>query len=249
MIHDPPGRSTAWRHGFNTPINNEDNELFCGGFENQWRVNAGRCGVCGDPYQGPREHEAGGKYASGTIVRTYQTGQVIPVYVQLTANHEGWFEFRMCENNDVHKAITQECLDEHLLELADGSGTRYKITSDMYHVQTKLRLPEGVQCEQCVIQWLYNAGNKWGYDPTTKQRGLGFGAQEQFLGCSDIAINDKAPVIEEIQVPQQQDVTTPAAQLPCRGVGRWAANQKQAEWCTVNCGIGHCPADLCVCDN
>ena len=31
-LWDPPSRSTAWRQGFNTPINYNDNELFCGGF-------------------------------------------------------------------------------------------------------------------------------------------------------------------------------------------------------------------------
>ena len=29
---EPPGRSTAWRFGFNTPRNDNDNELNCGGF-------------------------------------------------------------------------------------------------------------------------------------------------------------------------------------------------------------------------
>ena len=33
MMHDPPSRQSAWRHGFDTPINFEDNELFCGGFQ------------------------------------------------------------------------------------------------------------------------------------------------------------------------------------------------------------------------
>jgi len=29
---DPPGRSSAWRFGFDTPKNYQDMELFCGGF-------------------------------------------------------------------------------------------------------------------------------------------------------------------------------------------------------------------------
>lgn len=29
---DPPARSTAWRFGFHTPVNYNDNEVFCGGF-------------------------------------------------------------------------------------------------------------------------------------------------------------------------------------------------------------------------
>ena len=29
---DPPGRSSAWRYGFNTSINYDDNSLNCGGY-------------------------------------------------------------------------------------------------------------------------------------------------------------------------------------------------------------------------
>ena len=30
---EPPSRSSAWRFGFPTPINYDDNELFCGGYQ------------------------------------------------------------------------------------------------------------------------------------------------------------------------------------------------------------------------
>ena len=33
MLWEPPGRSTMWRRGFKTPMNPNDNELNCGGFE------------------------------------------------------------------------------------------------------------------------------------------------------------------------------------------------------------------------
>jgi hypothetical protein len=32
--------------------------------------------------------------------------------VQITANHKGWFEFRLCKNNDVTKRITHSCLNK-----------------------------------------------------------------------------------------------------------------------------------------
>ena len=44
----------------------------------------GKCGLCGDPYDEEREHEGGGKYATGTIVRTYRMGQVIEVKKKMT---------------------------------------------------------------------------------------------------------------------------------------------------------------------
>ena len=41
----------------------------------------GKCGMCGDPYDGPRNHELGGKYATGTITRTYNMGQIFDVKI------------------------------------------------------------------------------------------------------------------------------------------------------------------------
>jgi len=29
---EPPGRSSMWRFGFGTPVNYNDNQLFCGGY-------------------------------------------------------------------------------------------------------------------------------------------------------------------------------------------------------------------------
>lgn len=131
-------------------------------FQNQWEVHDGKCGVCGDPWQGPREHEAGGKFANGIIVKQYEIGEMITVTVELTANHKGWFEFRICKNNNPGKRVTHECLDKNLLKLADG-GTRFKVYGKVgYGVsekfEIKLQLPQDLICTQCVLQWKYNAG-------------------------------------------------------------------------------------------
>ncbi|CAL1534238.1 unnamed protein product [Lymnaea stagnalis] len=181
---DPPARSSMWRFGFKTPINHDDMSLYCGGFYRQWTVNKGRCGLCGDPYDGPREQEAGGKYATGTIARTYRQGDVIPVAVQLTQSHLGWFEFRLCPS----EPATQDCLDSHLLPLANGSR-RYTVLSkeSIIHNMT-LRLPYNVSCSHCVLQWKYNTGNSWGCEEDTSKCCLGCGPQEQYFGCADVAI-------------------------------------------------------------
>ena len=76
----------------------------------------------------------------------------------LAANHKGWFEFRVCPNNNIHKEATHECLDRYLLPLADGSGTRLPVYYGQEFFNVKLRLPRGLTCEQCVIQWKYNTG-------------------------------------------------------------------------------------------
>jgi len=205
----PAGRSSAWRYGFNTPHHYSDNELFCGGFKRQWEVNGGKCGICGDPYDRVREHEAGGKYATGTITASYQQGAVIDVIVDITANHLGYFEFRLCPHNDVKTPAKQECFDRYLLHLDERPGTRLPITSDMYLTKLKLKLPEFVTCDQCILQWKYNTGNSWGVDTRTGEMGMGMGPQEQFYGCADISIHPREePVVMESQ-RQEPALTEP----------------------------------------
>ncbi|KAK2149987.1 hypothetical protein NP493_2869g00002 [Ridgeia piscesae] len=117
----PPSRTSMWRDGFGTPANYIDNQLSCGGAWYQNGLNGGKCGVCGDPWGKPNpESEAGGKYANGIITRTYTEGQEIETAVEVTAQHGGWFEFRICRNNDFRVPVTHKCLNRHLLPLADG---------------------------------------------------------------------------------------------------------------------------------
>jgi hypothetical protein len=43
------------------------------------------------------------------------------------------------------------------------------------------KLPEGLTCSQCVLQWRYFAGNNWGKCPNGTEK-VGCGPQEQFFG-------------------------------------------------------------------
>ncbi|RWS18082.1 uncharacterized protein B4U80_05900, partial [Leptotrombidium deliense] len=66
---EPPGRSTAWRFGFRNPPNYDDNALFCGGVYVQYGINGGKCGICGDPWNGPRKNEfPNGIYAKNALI-------------------------------------------------------------------------------------------------------------------------------------------------------------------------------------
>ncbi|XP_060596753.1 uncharacterized protein LOC132750735 [Ruditapes philippinarum] len=187
---DPPGRSSAWRDGFQTPRNNIDDNLSCGGFLTQLS-NGGKCGVCGDPWNGKRENEAGGKYATGTIVRKYSIGQTINLQVDITSNRYGWMEFRICPNNDATKAVTHDCLNAHVLQRADGNGTKTYITVKRYGVwNMTYKLPTDMKCTQCVLQWKYNTGDTWGVDEVTGKACIGCGLQEQFYGCADVSIQE-----------------------------------------------------------
>ncbi|XP_067005045.2 uncharacterized protein [Anabrus simplex] len=188
MLIEPPNRGSMWRFGFSTPRDFNDNEQFCGGYGIQWQQNDGKCGQCGDNWQlpRPRPHENGGVYGTGTIAKTYKAGEVVRVEAKITANHRGYFEFRLCPLKE--KMETDECFDQYLLQQADGSGTKYYLPEFVPgYYSTNLQLPKGLTCSQCVLQWTYTTGNTWGKcdNGTTA---LGCGPQETFRTCSDIAI-------------------------------------------------------------
>jgi len=181
-MEDPPSRSSMWRPqlgGFKTPKNYDDNGLNCGGKYVQHSQNGGKCGICGDNYADaqPRPNEAGGKYGTGTITRFYKSGQTIPIKVFLTAHHKGWFEFRLCPNNNPNKVATPQCFNRYLLQRADGSSPRFNVPETYDgHFAEDFKLPAGLSCTQCIIQWRYVTG----WDKTDP---------EEFRGCSDISIS------------------------------------------------------------
>ncbi|CAF1017090.1 unnamed protein product [Didymodactylos carnosus] len=185
-LEEPPARNAAWRYGFNIPANYDDVGLNCGGLGVQ-KSNDGKCGICGDSYSGTRYHETGGKYATGTIVRTYSSGSMIDIKVLLSANHKGYMEFRLCPSLNEYVEITQECLDQHVLEI-EGYGKQFPVREGMDSIYLKVHLPSDVWCSHCVIQWRYHAGNNWGIDLESGKQCLGCGYQEEFYNCADITI-------------------------------------------------------------
>ncbi|XP_045212254.2 uncharacterized protein LOC123563489 isoform X2 [Mercenaria mercenaria] len=205
---DPPSRSSMWRYGFKNPPNYDDNQLYCGGVQVQYELNGGKCGVCGDPWNGPRPNEPPGKYANGIIVRKYSPGEVITVVIELTANHKGWMEFKICPNDDPLKTVTQECLDRYVLPLAETRSRKYHVPNKNGYqkLRIKLKLPQNVKCKACLFQWMYNAGNSWGTDKVTGRGCVGCGNQEQFYGCADIAIGyDDIRISSHKRLPADED--------------------------------------------
>ena len=102
----------------------DDNQNYCGGYGVQFGQNKGRCGICGDPWNAfPRQHEApNGIYATGIITKTYKQGSFIPVIVDITANHQGHFIFKLCPNNDIFQDPEQDCFDEMPLWVGGGDA-------------------------------------------------------------------------------------------------------------------------------
>merc|ERR1719175_240167 len=127
-LMEPPSRASQWRFGFENPPDYNDNQGFCGGKIHQHQEMEGRCGICGDPYDGPLEHEApGGKFANGNIVANYLQGSWIDIAIEVTTNHLGFFEFRLCPNNDITQDPEQDCFDQCLLQWTYTAGNDWGI--------------------------------------------------------------------------------------------------------------------------
>ena len=78
---DPPSRTSAWRVSKDFPIDYNDNQMNCGGFDVEWNQNKGLCGICGEQANSPKLWEKGGSNYKGTIVKTYIRGEIISVSV------------------------------------------------------------------------------------------------------------------------------------------------------------------------
>lgn len=131
----------------------------------------------------PRPHELGGTFGKGIIAGKYKAEQILPITVEITAFHQGYWTFKICPNP---KSTSQSCFDKYPLELVNGDTKFYPPTQGKHIV--KYRLPKGLHCVHCVLQWRYVAGNSWG-DCNNGTSQLGCGNQETFGACSDISIS------------------------------------------------------------
>ncbi|XP_057337390.1 uncharacterized protein LOC130675621 [Microplitis mediator] len=200
MLMDPVNRASAWRRGFNTPINYNDNENYCGGYNVQYTQNKGKCGVCGDDYslKRPRPNEDGGIYGTKTIVKTYIEGQEFTANVTLTSNHRGYFEFSLCplllsNNNSINNLSsvveeTEECFKKYPILTVDGKDKYILPSSETGNYQIKLILPKNIICHHCSLRWHWKVANNWGICEDGTGGAVGCGPQETFRTCSDITI-------------------------------------------------------------
>nr|CAD7258885.1 unnamed protein product [Timema shepardi] len=164
MLWDPVNRGSMWRFGYDTPINYNDNELFCGGKWVQWDENEGRCGLCGDNFalDRPRPNENTGLFGTGVPVNEYWRGQTINATIKITANHMGFVIFNLCPLTNKTELETEECFNTYPLKVGGGSNYKYYLPSTesrLFYVAVKL--PESISCELCVLQWTYIVGEYW----------------------------------------------------------------------------------------
>ncbi len=48
-------------------------------------------------------------------------GQEINITIDITANHNGYFEFRLCQNDESMKKVDQVCFDKNMLLVLDNN--------------------------------------------------------------------------------------------------------------------------------
>jgi len=124
------------------------------------------------------------------IVKTYRKGADIDIGIDLSANHQGFFEFRLCPHNFHNGPETEECFDKYVLKRADTDQTKYYPGPGSGVIfNSTYKLPNDLTCDQCVLQWRYIAGNNWGTCPDGTGRN-GCGPQEQFRACADVRITE-----------------------------------------------------------
>jgi len=179
-LSNPPARNAAWRYGFSVPANYDLMSLNCGGRKS-------KCSVCGDGFNSKEKpHETGGTYAKGVIVKTYKEGSIIDVEVTITANHKGYFEFRVCPVTDINVEVTQECLNQNQL-VVNGNGFKRNLDFGERETTMTVKLPDGLTCERCVFQWYWKAQL----------------TNEEYNNCADIKIVNGSGV-----VPSTTPITT-----------------------------------------
>lgn len=176
----------------------------------------GQHGICGDPFQGPRKHEFGGKFYTGKPAVTYAQGQVAQIEVYISTNHNGRFRFRICQyrKNPFETeadVLTDQCLDQHVLKQANVPGAQnpgeewfYTTPGDPVTTEYVMfyQLPENLVCDgnkyACVLQWYWQSGNSCHLPNSPKQYQRPFNMPtcgtegsnypEEFWNCADILI-------------------------------------------------------------
>ena len=96
--------------------------------------------------------------------------------MDIVANHYGFFELRLCQNDEPMKKVTQDCFDKNLLLIYNNNFNNNPLLSEeekkllnqrmndyKYFLPSKktdkytvtAQLPIGVTCKSCVLQWKY----------------------------------------------------------------------------------------------
>lgn len=261
-LMEPPARNCMWRFGFLNPINYNDNEIFCGGVSKQFEDNGGKCGVCGDSWEEPhpQKHETGGYFGNQIISRTYAKGSYIDLEVELTANHQGHFQFKLCPVRNIrsYEEASQSCFDNNIIRALDGSDDFPIDTKKMKTtVRVSGKLPAGLTCQRCIMQWTWRSANSWG-NCRNGTAGLGCGPQETFRNCADVKIVASSNLLPRTDNPRaiyvldktgRNYVPLVVRSQVCVATPAYRSYHRMSDWCQQNCLAypQNCPESICTC--
>ena len=100
----------------------------------------------------------------------------------------------------------------NLLNVVNGS-TRYEVESTFTTIHVNVSLPANLVCKHCVFQWKYVTGNSWG--TSNGKACLGCGTKnEEFYGCSDIAIMQNKEIEAIVDDPKTKTITPKTTEIP-----------------------------------
>lgn len=150
-------------------------------------------GLCGDAIAdaAPRAHEVGGKYgppASLPFVARYKPGAVVEFTADITTNHNGFFEFFICDVTKCGGDITEDCFKDGHCEMmkrvetpecesqeAKECGPIDPAYPGRWYVPCRVgghvgehfmggkymryQLPAGFSSENAIIQWYWATAN------------------------------------------------------------------------------------------
>lgn len=162
-------------------------------------------GVCGDPVNKPKHHEAGGKHATPPkIARVYSQGQTIAIRIRVTAPHGGRFSFGICpvprgaSAAKERAAVTQRCFDAHrMINARDGTPYWWLGDRAQGDYTMRFKLPRNVVCRRCTLQWHWETANSCSIPgqskPSTMVPCAKSNAMEEFWNCADVSVVAKRP--------------------------------------------------------
>ena len=80
----------------------------------------------------------------------------------MTANHKGYFEFRLCNLDGWESDATEQCLNKTLLKAENSLEDKHYITTNesVTTLSYNLKLPPNFACNHCVLQWHWVTGFK-----------------------------------------------------------------------------------------
>merc|ERR1712107_20230 len=120
--------------------------------------------------------------------KTYLADSVIDIEIEITANHRGHFQLKLCPLSSRSREATQDCLDQHPITQLNGDDQFHIYESPHFvRITRKALLPARLTCSRCVMQWTWRSANSWG-NCKNGTSGLGCGPQETFRNCADVRI-------------------------------------------------------------